>query len=125
MNRHVAGRSGETMCRYSWIRNTTPRAAALPAPPTLVVADIFIGPFPIVRRPGAILFAPAAPTAPTTRYDYPAAPGEPLDRTHEDPRACPGRRGATGARPDGVPRQNRLPSRRSAPPEDRRHRHSQ
>ncbi|OBH76991.1 ribonuclease P [Mycobacterium scrofulaceum] len=29
--RHVAGRNGETMCRYSWINRIRPRAAALPA----------------------------------------------------------------------------------------------
>ncbi|BAX95089.1 hypothetical protein MSG_04983 [Mycobacterium shigaense] len=40
MNRQVAGRSGETMCLYSWITNTSPRATVLPAPPTAARTDI-------------------------------------------------------------------------------------
>ena len=103
--RHVAGRSGDTICRYSWIRKITPRAARLPAAP----ADAR-------SRAGAVTTCPPpaelvadtravpARAGPRTRSGYWAAHGSPADPIGRAlPAACEPRV-ATGERRGAVRR---------------------
>jgi len=95
--RHDAGRSGETMCRYSWITKTSPRTHR---------ADRLIAAFPPARKRVATRFAAAASATLTIRGGCSAVPGSPPDRTHEDRPTWCQRHAAADARPDGVRRPN-------------------
>jgi hypothetical protein len=95
--RHDAGRSGETMCRYSWITKTSPRTQR---------ADRLTAVFPPVQKRVATRFAAAALATPTIRGDCSAVPGSLPDRTHEDRPTWCERHAAAGAQPDAVPRPN-------------------
>src|SRR5208283_3960865 len=107
--RHVAGRSGDTMCRYSWIRNTSPRTVALPAP--LIAphsrADRFTGPFPPIRKHVASRAAVVAPTGPTTPAGCWVTPGSRPGRLDADRPAWFGRHGGAGAQRGDVRPLNR------------------
>jgi hypothetical protein len=124
MNRHVAGRSGDTMCLYSWIRKTSPRTVALPAPPITARAraDCLTGWFPPTRSHVASRAAAVAPTASRTPADCSAAPGLPPDRIDGDRPTSFGRRAEAGAPPDGVPPPNQPAWQRSAQRADPRSR---
>lgn len=109
------------MCRYSWIRKTTPRTTVLLATPTPARAGAVTvnGPSPRVRRRGAGLCATLAPTTSTTPGGWSAARGSPPDRGDRDRSACRRPRAAAGARPDDDRRPNRRTSRQSARPAGR------
>src|ERR1700751_2247529 len=102
--RHVGGRRGDTMCRYSWMRKTSPRTAAFPAPPTAARtrADEFTEPFPSVRNSAAGHFAAAAPASPMTPAGYSAARGSPPDPIAGDRPTWFARHAAAAAQPGDV-----------------------
>src|SRR5208337_2246070 len=106
--RHVAGRSGDTMCRYSWIKKISARAAALPAVWIIARtrADALTAPFPPTQTHVATRVAAPAPTVPTTRSDYLAAPGLPPARIDADRPTWFERHAAADGRPGDVPRPN-------------------
>ena len=106
--RHDAGRSGETMCRYSWIRNTSPRTQALAIPRTSRCnhADGLTAALPPARKRVAIRSAADALAAPTTRGGCSAVPGSQPDRNGRGRPTWCGRHAVADARPDGVRRPN-------------------
>lgn len=113
--RHVAGRSGDTICRYSWIKKITPRATGLPAVRTNARS-----------RAGAVTSCSPALVAntaavparvgPKTRSGCWAAHGSPTDPIGRVLPARCGLHAAAGERRGGVPRRIR----RASPPPIRR-----
>lgn len=108
MKRHVAGRSGDTICRYSWIRKITPRALTSPALPSQARSRVKVvtACVPPPAR-GADSGAVPVRAGPRMRCGCSAARGSPTDRIHRARSAAFGPRAATGGRPGGVPRRSR------------------
>lgn len=120
MKRHVAGRNGEIMCRYSSINQIRPRAAALPAVRMAVRAGAVAvtGPVPPPGAPVADRGAILLPTAPTMPSDSRAGPGSPSGRIRQAHPGLSGPRAAVAATPGGVRPPNPRTCRRSIRPEE-------
>lgn len=117
--RHVAGRSGDTICRYSWIREISPRTAILAAVPMNARGRVvaFTACFPAPARVVSTGAVPAR-VGPRTPCGYRVARGSPIDRIGRARPAGCGLRAAGGERPCDVrrriPRACPQPIRRAA-----------